>query len=347
MSTLPLTPVRFAIAGLNHGHVNWWFQRPTRNDMQLVGVAEPSRSLAGRFETQHGLAPSLLHTHLEAMLDSIRPQAVMAFGSTFDHLAVVQACAPRGVHVMVEKPLAVSSAHAEQIAALAQKHAIHVLTNYETTWYASNHEAYRLVHDEHVIGDLRKIVVHDGHWGPKEIGCPPEFLAWLTDPVLNGGGAIMDFGCYGANLMTWLMDGAAPVSVMAVTQHIKPQTYPNVDDDATIVLNYPQAQGIIQASWNWPWHRKDMELYGATGAVHAVDKTILRIRDGLNQAERAQTLPPRATPFDDVFAYFAVVVRGDVSPVADDLSGLKNNVTVVRILDAARESARRQCVIHF
>jgi len=41
------------------------------------------------------------------------------------------------------------------------------------------------------------------------------FLAWLSDPKLNGAGALFDFGCYGADLATWLMDGRRPVSVTA------------------------------------------------------------------------------------------------------------------------------------
>jgi predicted dehydrogenase len=64
--------------------------------------------------------------------------------------------------------------------------------------------------DEGGFGAIRKVVVHDGHSGPVEIGCNAEFVAWLTDPVRNGGGAVVDFGCYGANLITWLMGGAEP-----------------------------------------------------------------------------------------------------------------------------------------
>ncbi len=75
------------------------------------------------------------------------------------------------------------------------------------------------------IGDIRKIVVHDGHNGPKEINVQPEFLNWLVDPKLNGGGALFDFGCYGADLATWLMDGQRPLSVTAVTQQLKPEIY--------------------------------------------------------------------------------------------------------------------------
>ena len=51
----------------------------------------------------------------------------------------------------------------------------------------------------------------DGHNGPSEIHVQPEFFAWLSDPVKNGAGALFDFGCYGANLMTWMMDNQPPL----------------------------------------------------------------------------------------------------------------------------------------
>ena len=76
--------------------------------------------------------------------------------------------------------------------------------------------------NEGALGEVRKVVIHDGHKGPKEIGVEPEFFAWLTDPKLDGAGALFDFGCYGADLMTWLMDGKRPRRVTAVTQQIKP-----------------------------------------------------------------------------------------------------------------------------
>ena len=275
------------------------------------------------------------------MLAAVRPEAVTVFTSTYDHLRVVQACAPRGIHVMVEKPLAVSLEHALEMASLAEAHGIHLLTNYETTWYASVHAAYDLVHGDSALalGPIRKMIAHDGHRGPKEIGVGPEFLTWLTDPVLNGGGALMDFGCYGANLMTWLMDGQAPTSVTAVTQHIKPDVYPDVDDEATIILAYPHAQGIIQASWNWPFSRKSLEVYGQTGYALAPDGQTTRVRLDRENPEKTRTLEPRPAPFNDPFAFLAAVVRGEVVVDAADLSALANNITVMRILDAAKRSA--------
>jgi predicted dehydrogenase len=212
-----------------------------------------------------------------------------------------------------------------------------VVVNYETTWYPANHAAYALIHEKHAIGDLRKIVVHDGHQGPKEIGCSAAFLEWLTDPVLNGGGALTDFGCYGADLITWLMQGQRPASVLAVTQQIKPEVYPKVDDEATIVLTYPQAQGIIQASWNWPFNRKDMEVYGRTGYVLVPDKDRLRVRTG-SAAETESTAPALTSPNNDPLSYLAAVVRGDIRPAG--LSSLEVNLIATEILEAARESAR-------
>jgi predicted dehydrogenase len=222
------------------------------------------------------------------------------------------------------------------MAAAAKKGGVHLLVNYETTWYPANRAAYKMLREQHALGELRKLVVHDGHRGPKEIGCPPEFLQWLTDPVLNGGGALTDFGCYGADLMTWLMQGQRPTSVFAVTQHFKPDVYPKVEDEATIVVTYPQAQAIIQASWNWPYNRKDMEIYGQTGYVLVPRNNLLRVLQG-DQPEHEITVPPLTGPEADPLSYLVAVVRGELQPTG--LSSLEVNMTVTEILDAARESA--------
>ena len=334
----PVAPLRVGVAGLTHTHVHGLLGRAQRGDIVIVGIAEPNRALAERFTKEHGLPMSLVYPSLAEMLAKAKPQAVTAFGSIYEHLAVVQACAPKGIHVLVEKPLAVSLDHARQMAALAQQYHIHLLTNYETTWYGSNRQAYQLVVQDKALGDIRKMVAHDGHQGPKEIGVNQEFLAWLTDPVQNGGGALPDFGCYGADLMTWLMRGERPLSVTASALHIKPDVYPKVEDDVTILLTYPKAQGIIEASWNWPYARKDLEVYGQTGSVVALDRDHLRVRRSEKSAVQDVTAPSPPAPYDEPFAYLAAVVRGTAPE--DILSSLATNMLVVEILDAARQSAK-------
>jgi predicted dehydrogenase len=331
-----IKPLRIGIAGLTHAHVGGLLSRAHDGDIVIVGIAESNREVAEKYLKKYNLPESLLYLSLNEMLDKCKPDAVCAFNSIYEHLEVVKACAPRGIHVMVEKPLAVSFDHAKQMQTLALKYKIHLLTNYETTWYGSNRKAYGMLDS---IGEIRKLVVHDGHQGPKEINVPPEFFEWLTDPVKNGAGALTDFGCYGANQITWLMKGERPLSVFAVTQQIKPDIYPKVDDEATIVVTYPKAQGIIQASWNWPFGRKDIEIYGQHGYMIA-DRNGLKTKFAEKAKEEYQAVPFPSSPYNDPFAYFAAVVHGEILVKPTDLSSLENNIIVVEILDAAKKSAK-------
>jgi len=338
-------PLKVGVIGLTHTHVHWILESD-KKDIKIVGIVEPNKNLAKRYMEQHGLSTDLVFDSMDAMLKVVKPEAVTAFGTIYEHLEVVEKFAPLGIHVMVEKPLAVSLEHAKKMQALANEHGIYLLTNYETTWYATNHKAYDMVNNN-AIGPLRKIVVHDGHEGPKEIGVNTEFLDWLTDPVQNGGGAITDFGCYGANLLTWLMKGERPVSVTAVTNQVKPDIYPKVDDEATIIVQYPKTQAIIQASWNWPFSRKDMEVYGKTGYIMADNRSEMRVRLPGEDLVKSLILQERISPYDDPFSYLAAVVRGEIKEPPFDLSSLENNMLVVEILDAAKQSATTGKAVFF
>lgn len=340
---VPAEKVRLAVAGLTHTHVHWIFGSEQNSDaFEIVGIVEPNRELAERYAQQHGFSMDLVHPTHEQLMAHCDPHGVTAFGSIFEHLEVVEFYAPRGVHVLVEKPLAVSMEHATRMQALAEEHGIHLLTNYETTWYPTNHKAKALLQDG-TVGEVRKVVVHDGHRGPAKLGIAQEFLDWLHDPVANGGGAVTDFGCYGANLATWLMEGERPRSVTALLQQFQPENNPKVDDEATILLAYDTAQVVIQASWNWPIGRKDMHIYGLTGVIYADDRYNLRVRtpvgyDGFR--EQAMTLDPRPAPFHDPFDYFSAVIRGEIEVESYSLSSLENNMLVTEILDAAILSAK-------
>jgi predicted dehydrogenase len=338
-------PVKIGIAGMTHDHVNTILQTPTRPGMQLVGFAEPNKELAMRLLLKNKLPASLWFPSLSALIAATKPQAICDFRSTYEHLETVQECAPRGIHVMVEKPLAVNKAHAVQMQALATKHSIHIITNFETTWYPSHYDAKKIV-EAGRLGPITKMVILDGHRGPKEIGCSAEFLEWLTDPVKNGGGAIMDFGCYGANLMTWFMNGQKPISVFAMIQTHKPDIYPRVDDEATILVQYPGAQGIFQASWNWPFDRKDTEIYGQQGYLFANRSPQFKIRIGSrNSTEEQQIAKPLIAPNDDPFSYLAGVVNGSIDPKGH-LGSLEVNMITMEILDAAVRSAKAKKTIY-
>ena len=331
-------PLRLAIAGLVHGHVSGFLRNAqARTDVRIVGVFERDAALRKSYAERYELPPDVLFGDLDAMLDRAKPEAVASFTNTFDHPSIVEAAAARHVDVMMEKPLAISNADARRIKSAAERGGIDVFVNYETTWYPSHGAIWTLMKQQAAAGEIRKMVAMDGHQGPKAIKVQPEFFDWLTDPARNGAGALFDFGCYGANLMTWLMDGQRPLAVTAIAQHFQPAVYPRVEDEASILVEYPKAQGIIQASWNWPINRKDLEVYGERGLAIATGGSGLRVRIG-TEAERVVVPEPRPADERDSISHLIAVVRGARKPNA--LSSLANNLIVTEILEAARESAR-------
>jgi predicted dehydrogenase len=342
-------PIRLAIAGLNHGHVSGFLRGAQRRaEVEIVGVWDPQPELLSKYAKSDNFAAAILYTDLAKMLDTVKPEAVATFTDTFGHAAVVEACAPRHITVMMEKPMAVDMKQAHAMQQAAAKYGVSVLVNYETTWYRNYQEIYNIMHDRKPAGPIRKMVAMDGHTGPKEIHVQPEFFAWLSDPVKNGAGALFDFGCYGANLMTWLMDNQKPLKVTALAQTNKPEIYPRVDDQATILLQYPGAQGIIQASWDWAFDRKDFEVYAqqdlsgdtavGASAISFDHGNGLRVRLPGQAAEETVASPERKPEERDSIAYLTAVVRGKFKPYGP--SSLENNMVVVEILDAARESVR-------
>jgi predicted dehydrogenase len=331
-------PLRLVIAGLVHGHVSGFLRGAQgRTDVQIVGVFDPDAALLRSYGERYKFPETARSTDLVRLIDRVKPDAIAAFTNTLDHPVVVEAAARRHLHVMMEKPLAVSNADAQRIRRAADAGGIQVLVNYETTWYPSHGAMWTLLKERKAAGDIRKMVAMDGHNGPKAINVQPEFLDWLSDPVRNGGGALFDFGCYGANLMTWMMDNQRPLAVTAITQQFQPDVYPRVDDEATILLEYPKAQGIIQASWNWPVSRKDFEVYGDHGLAIATGGAGLRVALP-KESEHAVTPDPRPLDERDSISHLIAVVRGTRKPNA--LSSLENNLIATEILDAARVSAR-------
>ena len=328
--------MRVVVAGLSHDHVHGILSQYNKGLVNIVGIAEPSKQLQQKYSKLYHIPDSLFFNDLKKLVREKKPDAVLANNPVGKHLEVVEICAPLGISVMVEKPLAATLAQAKRIELLANKFNIKVLTNYETTWYASYQDVYNTVNKDS-IGQIKKMVVHDGHQGPKEIGCSVEFLSWLTDPVLNGAGALNDFGCYGADLMTWFMKGIKPIAVTAITRCYKPNVYPKVDDDATIILEYPNATGLIEASWNWPFSIKDLEVFGETGYLHALDGQHIntRMRENIRGEKIATPLP---TPINEPVAYLQAVLQNKISGT-DDQSSLKYNMIVMEILDAAKRSA--------
>lgn len=332
------TRLRLGIYGLNHDHILGFFNQRKNGKANVVGVYEPSRALWEKYKKRFNLPDSLYFDDIHKMIKAVKPDVMLGYNAVGKHVDIVEVCAPLHIPVMVEKPLAATLAQAKRIEALATKYNIKVLVNYETTWYPS----FQYIHDvvgQDSIGKIRRMVIRDGHSGPKEIGCSPEFLAWLTDPVLNGAGALNDFGCYGADLATWLMHGQRPIAVTAVAKHYKPQVYPKVEDDATILVEYPTATASIEASWNWALNIKDMEVWGERGVIHAFNGQRVQFRTPKEETKftLVREAKPIPAPNNDPLVYLTAVLRGQISDEGTQAS-LPYNMIAMEILDAAKRS---------
>jgi len=334
------TKTRLAIIGLDHDHVWGLLKDLTKEpNAELVAVADTHPELLDQAKAK--VPPTVkFYSDYVKMLDETKPDGVIVTTENDRHLEILRECARRRIHYSTEKPMATTAADARQMERLANQAAIKVMVNYWNVWVAPTHELFHRVHDNH-LGPVQRILVQYGHQGPKEIGVSKYFADWLYDPVKNGGGVIMDFGCYGAEWAVWLK--GRPSRVSAVTQKLKTDQHNAVDDDATIVLDYPDGTAIIEASWDWPYSMGQVQVFGPKGSLLAT-RSDLFFRSPTDNAAKAGlqgeriTLDPAPKETSNPISYFVDCIRNN-KPIEDPLS-MKLNVQVLEILDAARESVR-------
>src|SRR5437879_10471423 len=255
----PETKTRIAIVGLDHDHV-WGLLKylEAEPDAELVAIAEPQPALVKEAKSRVPSSVKFYSAYVP-MLDEVKPDAVIVTTSNDRHLEILRECAKRHIHYSVEKPMATNAADAREMEKLAKQAGIKLMVNYWNAWVAPIHELFHRVKDGQV-GAVQKIIVQYGHAGPKEIAVSEYFAEGLYDPVKNGGGAIMDFGCYGAEWALWLK--GRPTGVQGIGQKVKVSQHNKVDDDATILLEYPAATVIVDASWDWPYSMGQVQVFG-------------------------------------------------------------------------------------
>jgi predicted dehydrogenase len=331
---------RIAVVGLDHDHV-WSLLKDISKEplAELAAIADPDPALVSKAKKQVPESVKFYSDYVQ-MLDQAKPEAVIVATANDRHLEILRECAKRHIHYSTEKPMATSAAEAKEMERLADAAGIKLMVNYWNAWVAPTHTIFHKVYAGE-LGPVQKIIVQYGHSGPKEIGISKQFASWLYDPKKNGGGAIMDFGCYGAELSLWLK--GRPTRVFATTRKLKTEQHNDVDDDATIVLEYPDATAILEASWDWPYTKEQVEVFGPKGSLLAGhDNLLLRSAEahGPNMAlnGEAVALDPVSRETGNPISYLVDCIRNN-KPIENPLAA-KLNVQVMEILDAARESAR-------
>jgi predicted dehydrogenase len=331
---------RLAIVGLDHDHV-WGLLNIIANepDAELVAIADSHPELVEKAKAKVPAGVKFFSDYLP-MLDEAKPEAVIVTTANNRHLEILRACAKRKIHFDTEKPMAASGAEAREMERLAREAGIKLMVNYVSAWPEATQEALRRI-EAGEIGNIQKIIVQFGHEGPKEIGTSKYFTAWLYDPVKNGAGALMDFGCYGAD---WAMVlKGRPRRVYATSLKLKTEQHNAVEDDATVLLEYPDATAILMPSWDWSYGKGQAEIFGSKGSFLVRGDGLLfqpatRDTSAQNPAGKPVETPPVPAEKRNGVAYLLYCIRNN-KPIEGPVSAAIN-VGVNEIIDAAKESIR-------
>jgi predicted dehydrogenase len=337
MITSPLSAqeMKIAVVGLVHAHVWGHLKTMIAGDAaELVGIAEPNPALVDEAK-KLGAADSLFYSDYRQMLKTTKPNIVWAFVENNRHREIAEVCAPLGIHLIFEKPLASTLDDALEIRRLAQQHQIQVMSNYQMAWWPANYVARKFAESGDIgkVWRLRGIV---GHGGPGSEGPRSRyFFAWLTDPDKNGGGALVDFQCYNALWSLWYL--GKPETVYAQVNHLRPETFPKVEDNSTMVLSYKNGVGVFEGSWDLPRSFQDLEIFGPNGSLY-MSRSGVELRQGSAGPARQLRLDPLPPERAEPIAYMVDVIRNKRQ--VDGLVALDINVDVVEIIEAAKESVK-------
>jgi len=323
---------KIAVIGLVHAHYGGYLPRMAQSQqVKLVGIAETIPDLVAEAK-QRGAANVPFYDDYRKMLDETKPDIVWAFVENNRHLEILKECAPRHINVIYEKPLASTYKDALAMADLARENGVRVMCNYQMAWWPANYAAKKQA-DAGAVGQVWRLRGVVGHGGPGSTGTGKYFFDWLTDPEKNGAGALVDFGCYNALWSLWYM--GRPESVYAEVIHLRPETFPKVEDSSTLVLHYKNGIGIFEGSWDLPRSFQDLEVFGRTGSLYMTQQKVeLRIARETTEVPLTP-LPPEAA---DPIAFMVNGIRNH-KPI-EGITALDINVGVVEIIEAAKQSVK-------
>lgn len=326
-------PFRVGIAGLIHDHIwgmlRWWKEL---EGAELVAAADRNPPLLERIRSEFGVERT--YDSYEEMFDRERLDIVTVTVDNAGTADVVEAAAARGIHVLSEKPMAATLEQATRMLEACRRARVQLMINWPTAWNPAIQTLDRLIRDG-AIGPVHKIRYLAAHQGPKEIGCSPYFYTWLYDERRNGAGALMDYCCYGSCMAAhWL---GRPSSVVGIFGRLVKEDIP-VDDNAILLIRYPRAFGIAEASWTQQGADggANPSVYGATGTLSVVGSRVRLARVG-REPQWIDPDPPSPGRRNGA-EYFVSCLRAGV-PV-EGMCSAETSYLAQEILERGLQSAR-------
>jgi predicted dehydrogenase len=290
---------RVGVAKLVHDHV-WgelkrWQALP---NVQVVAAGDVHQRQRDRIQKEFGV-PKVYDTW-EAMLAAEDLDIVQIAAENSLHAEITEAAAAKGCHVLTEKPMAARLSQAERMIRATERAGVQLMVNWPNAWSPAWQEFERLLLDG-AVGPITYLKYRSAHNGPREIGCDPEFWEWLYDGERNGAGAYMDYCCYAADLCARVL--GLPQQVMGM-RGIFAKDYPLPDDNAMVVMRYPHAFGVAEASWTQTvgYATPNPLAYGTGGSL-AIDHGSLLLQRPGKEVETI-TPPPTAAPRRSAPEYF-------------------------------------------
>ena len=328
---------RVAVLGLHHDHV-WSHLKDIQHARQteLVGVADPNLPLLKDARDKYGC---VTYADYEELLDAQAADIAYVYADNRDGAALATMAAKRGLHVVVEKPMAADLAGAEALCRAQQEQDVTVLVNWPFAWSPALQEARRQV-AAGAIGDLWQVKYRAAHEGPRELGCSRYFCDWLYDPKRNGAGALMDYACYGCVLSCVFLGKASAVTAVS-GRYLKKDL--QAEDNAVVLMRYPNGIGIAEASWTQVGDRTAYvaSIYGTQGTLEVAmraDPTAERLwfADRETPAGRPLAIPEPPVEQRTATHHLCAVLGGDTSldPMLDAKTGRDTQAMLAAALEA-------------
>ena len=300
--------------------------------LELVAAVNHRPESMAEFSKEFGI-PRQYET-IEAMLKDGGVDAVVVSTPNYLHAPQTIAALNAGVHVMVEKPMAMNAHEAEQMCAAADKSGALLMVAHCWRFHP---EVQWLKEQSAKLGKIIRTKAYSVHvhWGPS---------GWFAQKEFAGGGAMADMGVHALDTTRYLLGDPQPVSVYAkIGTHYG--SY-DVDDTGVIIIEWDNGTtSYIETGW-WQPHSDSPEagaqLYGLKGfgsvfpthleIPNEEEQRIDLIETGFPQQESHQ---PQSL-YDDQLKYFVECVEKNQTPIPGGLEGWTN----MKVVDAAYESSR-------
>ena len=332
-------PIRVAFAGTGFSRVHARFAQ-TMPDVEMVAVVnhrpESMAAFAGEFNIPRH------YTRLEELIADGEVDAISINTPNYLHASQTIAALNAGIHVMVEKPMAMNAAEAEAMVAAATESGSLLMVAHcfrfdpEVQWLKTQVDAGKLGR----IIRTKSYGVH-ANWGPD---------GWFTQARYAGGGAIADMGIHALDTVRFLLGDPQPVSVYA-----KIGTYYgdfDVDDTGVILVNWDNGvTSYIETGWWQPQADKPnagTQLYGTNGfgelyptrlsLPDLAAEEVIEVDSGFGFPRSEESIHAK---YGVQFAAFMDCIRENRTPVPGGLEGLIN----MKVVDAAYESSRTGNVV--